>query len=121
MKLSALEIEVLEYICKEEGATAPSVHAQIAEERSVAYSTIKTIFDRLEKKGAIKRTSRVGRTSIYASCITEENARISLLKDFIAKFFPKDQTPLFNTLIRDSKLSEKEIEYLRSLLDEKGR
>ena len=119
MKLSPLELEVLQYICAAATATAPDVHSQIAEKRETAYSTIKTAFDRLEKKGAIYRKSRVGRTSIYAARVAEETVQESLLRDFVKRVFPKDKTPLFNTLIRDSALSEKEVSYLEQLLAEK--
>ena len=119
MNLSALELEVLEYICETETTTAPRVHSQISAKRQAAYSTIKTVFDRLERKGAIYRQSNVGRTSIYAAKVTKESVQATLLQDFIKKIFPKDKTPLFNTLIRDSSLSKEEISYLEQLLYEK--
>ena len=119
MNLSGLELEVLQYICDAGTTTAPDVHSQIAEKRQTAYSTIKTVFDRLEKKGAIYRKSRVGRTNIYAAKVTEESVQVSLLRDFVKKVFPKDKTPLFNTLIRDSSLSNDEVRYLKRLLEEK--
>ena len=55
MKLSPLEFEVLQYIGAAKTATAPDVYSQISEKRDTTYSTIKTAFDRLEKKGAIFR------------------------------------------------------------------
>ena len=119
MKLSALEFEVLQYICAGRTITAPDVHSQIAEKRQTAYSTIKTAFDRLENKGAIYRKSRVGRTSIYAAKVTVESVQKSLMRDFVKKVFPEDKTPLFNTLIRDSTLSDQEIRYLEKLLEDK--
>ena len=119
MKLPALELEVLQYICAAETATAPNVHALIADKRDTAYSTIKTAFDRLEKKGAIYRKSQVGRTTIYAAKVDEQSVQQSLLQDFLKRVFPKDKTPLFNTLIRDASLSDDEIVYLQKLLAEK--
>ena len=121
MKLPPLELEVLQYICAAGTTTAPDVHSQIAEKRNTAYSTIKTAFDRLEKKDAIYRKSRVGRTTIYAAKVTEETVQTSLLREFINRVFPKDKTPLFNTLIRDSSLSDDEVRYLEQLLAEKHR
>ncbi|MDA0788522.1 MAG: BlaI/MecI/CopY family transcriptional regulator [Proteobacteria bacterium] len=118
-KLSPLELEVLQYIYEAGTTTAPDVHAQIAKKRQTAYSTIKTVFDRLEKKGAIYRKSQVGRTSIYAPKETETSVQTSLLRDFVTRVFPKDKTPLFNTLIRDTSLSEEEVVYLERLLEEK--
>ena len=119
MKLPALELEVLQYICAASTATAPDVHALIAKKRDTAYSTIKTAFDRLEKKGAIYRKSQVGRTTIYAAKVDEQSVQQSLLQDFLKRVFPKDKTPLFNTLIRDSSLSGEEIQYLQQLLADK--
>ena len=119
MRLSTLELEVLQYICDAGTTTAPEVHLQIAKKRQTAYSTIKTIFDRLESKEAIYRKSRVGRTSIYAAKVTEESVQASLLRDFVKNVFPKDKTPLFNTLIRDSSLTDVEVRYLERLLEEK--
>ena len=119
MKLPALELEVLQYICAADTTTAPDVHALIAQKRDTAYSTIKTAFDRLEKRGAIYRKSSVGRTTIYAAKVDEQAVQASLLHDFLKKVFPKDKTPLFNTLIRDSTLSNKEIEYLKQIISDK--
>ena len=119
MKLSPLELEVLQYICAQATATAPDVQALIADKRDTAYSTIKTVFDRLEKKGAIYRQSLVGRTTIYAAKVNDKTVQVSLVRDFIKRVFPEDKTPLFNTLIRDSSLSAQEIQYLEQLLAEK--
>lgn len=119
MKLPALELEVLQYICATATATAPDVHALIAKKRDTAYSTIKTVFDRLEKKGAIYRKSRIGRTTIYAAKVDEQTVQFSLLEDFVKRVFPKDKTPLFNTLIRDSSLSDDEVNYLKQLIADK--
>jgi predicted transcriptional regulator len=119
MKLPPLEFEVLQYICAAGTTTAPDVHGLIMEKRDTAYSTIKTAFDRLEKKGAIYRKSRVGRTTIYAAKVDEQTVQLSLLRDFVKRVFPKDKTPLFNTLIRDSSLSDDEVDYLKQLLAEK--
>ena len=119
MKLSRLEYEVLQIICDMGESTAPGVHESIAESRDTAYSTIKTIFDRLEKKGAIYRKSRIGRTSIYAPKVSQEAVQKSLVQDFLKNVFPKDRTPLLNTLVRESNLTKEEIQYLKNLLKEK--
>ena len=119
MKLPPLELEVLQHICAIGTATAPDVHAKIAAKRDTAYSTIKTAFDRLEKRGAIYRQSRVGRTTIYAPKVAEEAIQESLLRDFVSRVFPQDKTPLFNTLIRDTILSADEVSYLEQLLAQK--
>lgn len=121
MKLSLFELEVLRHICDAGTTTAPEVHAEISKKRTTAYSTVKTVFDRLEKKAAIYRQSQVGRTSIYAASVSEESVQASMVSTFVSKVFPEDRLPLFNMLIRDSKLTADEINYLEKLLKEKGR
>ena len=119
MKLPDLEIEVLQHISTADTVTAPEVHKQIAAKREISYSAVKTIIDRLEKKDLVYRKAHVGRTAIYAAKMDQNSVQRSLLKEFIKKVFPQDKTPLFNTLIRDSSLTEQEIEYLKKLLEEK--
>jgi BlaI family penicillinase repressor len=116
MKLSRLELEVLQLISEQSETTAPDIHDLISQKRDTAYSTIKTIFDRLEDKNAIFRKSKVGRTSIYAARVSPESVQKSLVQEFVDSIFPEDRIPLFNTLIRDSELSEEEIQYLKKLL-----
>lgn len=120
MKLSEFELEVMQRIWARGTATAPDVHQDIDAERAMSYSAVKTIFDRLERKGAIHRKGQVGRTIVYAPSITADRARTRLLRDFLARVFPEtDRTPLLNALVRDGQLSEEEIDYLEALLAER--
>jgi BlaI family penicillinase repressor len=54
MKLSVFELEVLSLLWQSKESTAPELHKAICLSKSVTYSTVKTIVDRLEEKGAIK-------------------------------------------------------------------
>jgi len=120
MKLSEFELEVMQRIWARGTATAPDVHQDIDGERALSYSAVKTIFDRLERKGAIHRKTQVGRTIVYAPSITADRARSRLLRDFLARVFPEsDRTPLLNALVRDGQLSAEEIDYLEALLSER--
>jgi predicted transcriptional regulator len=88
----------------------------------MSYSAVKTIFDRLERKRAIRRDSQVGRTIVYTAMVAEDRVRARLLRDYVAKSFPGgDRKPLFNALIRDGDLSTDEVEYLQKLLNKQSR
>ncbi len=119
MKLSEFELEVMQVIWRLGETTAPQVHAEIAARREISYSAVKTIIDRLERKGALSRVSQVGRTIVFGPAIAEEQVRSTLLRDYTARLFPgEDRMPLFNALFRERRLSREEIEYLQALLDE---
>jgi len=118
MRLSDFEIDVLTRFWEHDRLSAPALFREIGESRGVTYSTIKTIVDRLEAKGAIKRVATVGKTIIYRAAVTRERVRKPMVKSFVKRLFGKDRRPLFAQLLQDEKLSEEEIDYLRQLVDE---
>jgi BlaI family penicillinase repressor len=96
--------------------SAPELYERIGAERGVAYSTVKTIVDRLEQKGAIERVANRGRTIVYAPAIKRERVRKPLVKTFLRRLFGNDLRPLFAQLLQEEKLSDEELEYLRKLV-----
>jgi len=118
MRLSDFEIDVLTRFWEHDRLSAPELFREIGETRGVTYSTIKTIVDRLEDKGAIRRVDTAGKTIIYSAAVTRERVREPLVKSFVGRMFGKDRRPLFAQLLRDEKLSDDEISYLRQLIDE---
>ena len=121
MRLSDFEIDVLTRFWERGRLSAPELFRELGESRGVTYSTIKTIVDRLEDKGAIERVDTVGKTIFYRSAVSRERVRNPLVRSFIHRLYGKDRKPLFAQLLRDEKLSEEELDYLRGLLDEASR
>lgn len=119
MNLSPLELEVLEYIVAADEASAPSIHEQISAKRNTAYSTIKTVFDRLEEKGAIYRNAKVGRTNLYRAKVTTQVVQKTLFSEFVDRVFSRDKMALMSTLVREGDLSTEEIDYLQTLINER--
>jgi BlaI family transcriptional regulator, penicillinase repressor len=116
MKLSEFELEVMQYLWKHPESTAPEVHEQIVQSKEVTYSTVKTIIDRLEKKGAIERVRQVGRSIIYGPSIKPEALQKPMFTSFIDKVFGGNKHSLFAHLFKDDKLSDDDIDYLESLI-----
>ena len=50
MKLSDFELEVMQLLWRQGECSAPELHQLIEKNKTVTYSTVKTIIDRLEKK-----------------------------------------------------------------------
>jgi BlaI family transcriptional regulator, penicillinase repressor len=118
IRLSEFELDVMAHFWSDRELSAPELFERIGPERGVAYSTVKTIVDRLEEKGAIERVSNRGRTIFYAPLIKRERVRKPLVKTFLRRLFGNDLRPLFAQLLQDEKLSEEELEYLRRLVAE---
>jgi BlaI family transcriptional regulator, penicillinase repressor len=121
MRLSEFELDVMAHFWRDGELSAPELHERIGIERGVAYSTVKTIVDRLEEKGAVKRVASRGRTIFYAPAVARERVRRPLVKAFLNRLFGDDLRPLFNQLLRDEKLSDEELAYVEELIARRKR
>lgn len=121
IRLSEFELDVMTHFWSDRELSAPELFERIGDARGVTYSTVKTIIDRLEEKGAIERVANRGRTIVYSPVVKRERVRKPLVKAFLRRLFGDDLRPLFAQLLQDEKLSPEELEYLRKLVaDAKG-
>ena len=118
MRLSEFELDVMSHFWRDGEISAPALFERIGDERGVTYSTVKTIIDRLEQKGALKRVANQGRTIFYAAAIKQERIRKPLVKSVVRRLFGDDLRPLLAQLVRDERLSDDDLEYLQKLVDE---
>jgi len=119
MKLSGFELEVINLLWELKESTAPALHQEILKTKSVTYSTVKTIVDRLEKKSAIKRIKNYGRTIVYAPAINQSSLQKPMIKTFISKVCGGNPRLLLNHLLEDEQLSDDDLTYLQSILDKR--
>jgi BlaI family transcriptional regulator, penicillinase repressor len=118
MRLSDFELDVMARFWARKQLSTPELYQELGESRGVTYSTIKTIVDRLEAKGAIERADSRGKTILYRAAVSRERVRRPLVKSFLRRVFGDDLRPLFTQLFRDEKLSAEDIEYLKRLISE---
>lgn len=123
MKLSDFELDIMQLIWQHEPCTASQLH-QILEsnpdqEKKVAYTTVKTIFDRLEKKGAIERNGQLGRAIVFRSLVTQSSLSEEATPNFMQRFFKGNPRSLIAHFIKKEELNAEDIEYLQTLLKNK--
>ena len=121
MKLSDFELLVMQIMWKLKRTSAPQVHKEVIKEKNVTYATVKTIINRLEKKGAIERCALEGRTIYYSSVVSQEEIKTPLFKSLIKSIFGSEKRPLFNHIVKDESITAEDIEYLEKILAEKKR
>ncbi len=102
--LSNFELEVLQIFWDKGQITVREIHTEICEKRQVAYTTVKTIVDRLEKKAAIARVKRYGRTILYEPILDREAVSQPLLRRFVKTVFGDNKKALFANLVSSSTL-----------------
>ena len=62
------------------------VQTELAARRQLAYTTVMTVMDRLEKRGAVTRRKR-GRAFIYAPKVSREALRTAAVRELVTGFF----------------------------------
>ncbi len=120
MKLSDFEYDIMGHFWGQKELSAPEVHQLMGAPRGVTYSTIKSLIDRLEAKGALTRTDAPGRVIYYRAAVKQKKVRKPLVRSFLRRLYGDDLRPLFAQLLSDKSLSEEELAYLRELLKKTG-
>ena len=119
MNLSNFELEVMRLIWRDKEVIVPDLHKELEGERGVSYSTVKTIVDRLEEKGAITRIRTYGRTILYGPKIQEKELAKPMVSDLIRRLFGGEALPMFSHLLKDENLSLDDLAYLEEMIAKK--
>ena len=116
MNLSDFELDVMTVIWQLGECSAPQVHAAVIKDKTVTYSTVKTIIDRLQQKGAIERIKTEGRTIYFKAAIQPDALQTGLVNKLLTTVFAGDRRPLFSQLLGDETLSREDLIYLADLV-----
>ena len=115
-KLSDFELEVLQLLWRLEKASTPELHRELGEDRDVKYSTVRTIVDRLERKGAIERVAQQGRAMVFRPLLTKSDVSVPMTRKFVERVFDGDSLPLLSHLLDNARLDTDDIAYLESVI-----
>jgi BlaI family penicillinase repressor len=117
-RISEAEWEVMRLFWPGARLTAPEVIDRFKGKSAWQARTIKTLLNRLLKKGAL-RYVKEGRGYRYFARVAEEACLRSEAESFLDRFFEGALAPMFAHFIGNRKLSPDEIAELRRLLKEK--
>jgi predicted transcriptional regulator len=81
-----LELECLKALWGIGEGTVRDVRHVLYGERNLAYTTVMTVLDRLEKRGGVSRRKQ-GRSFVYVPKLSREELRKSAVKEVVDRFF----------------------------------
>jgi predicted transcriptional regulator len=102
-RLSRLDLQVLEALWARGQASVREIQEGFPEPRP-AYTTVQTTVYRLEAKGALRRTRKIGNAHIFEPLVARDVARHRLL-DTILSFFGGRPQPMMQQLVEAGKLT----------------
>lgn len=117
MRISEAESAVMEVLWKSHPLAADEVLAALAETRQWQEPTVKTLLSRLLRKGAVN-ARKEGRRFLYSPVLAREAWVQDESAGMLERLFDGRVAPLVAHFSRHDKLSDKDIEELRALLEE---
>lgn len=118
--LSDAELDALKALWQAGPQPVSEVRTRLkAEGRNWAYTTTKTILDRLEEKGYVRR-ERASMPHVYVPIVSAEAVAREQLGRVRREIFDGAGLPMIRALVDGSALTLAEIAELRALLDEQA-
>jgi predicted transcriptional regulator len=115
--LTKLELQIMQVIWRLGPSNVNAVQAGL--EQQLAYTTVQTMLNILQKKGKLKRRLR-GRAYIYSATVTQEKALGHAVRDLVDRMFGGSSEELVMSLIKSKQLDAKKIGELTQRLEEEG-
>jgi len=110
--LTGHELEIMKVIWRLESATVRQVYEELLKARKIAYTTVMTLMNILEKKGHLKKRQEE-RAYLYLPAKPQKQVIGSMIQEFIQRVFNGSAEPLLAHLIEDEQFTEQELEELR--------
>ena len=110
-KLTRMEMEIMQQLWKLDSASIREIQESLPAKRQVEYTTVQTIVYRLEKKGAVERTRKIGNAHIFKPLISKKSAVGSLVDDFLS-LFGGSAEPVMLHLMESGKLTLEDVKEL---------
>jgi BlaI family penicillinase repressor len=114
-KLSKLEHQIMEALWSRGASSVREVLEAFPEKGRPAYTTVQTMVYRLEEKGAIRRTKKIGNAHIFEAVISRTSAQRRLVDELLA-FFGGSSQPVVAHLIESGNLTLDDVKEAEQLL-----
>ncbi|HYP29800.1 MAG TPA: BlaI/MecI/CopY family transcriptional regulator [Blastocatellia bacterium] len=116
IKLTRFELEVMEALWGIGSGSIREIHERLPEKKRAAYTTIQTIVRRLEEKGAVRQTKKIGNALIFEPVVSRKAAHHRLISDLL-ELFGGSARPLMAHLAEAGKLSMEDLRELEGMIN----
>ena len=117
-KPTRLELEMLQALWKLGSGSIRQIQESLPKSARPEYTTVQTIVYRLEEKGAVRRTKKIGNAHIFEPLVTKQSAFATLIEDFIGTLGGSAE-PLVAHLVETGKISSEELRQMEKLIKER--
>ena len=116
-KPTASELEILRVLWTRGPSTVREVHDALREKKDLGYTTVLKLLQIMTAKGTVRRDEGQ-RAHVYEACQPATETKRQLVGDVLQRVFEGSASELMIHALEGRRTSKKELEELRSLLDE---
>jgi len=116
--LGKLQRAVIEVIWKLGEASVHQVRDRLGRNKKLAYTTVLTTMQKLEKAGWLRHRTE-GKSYVYLPSRSREEAGAKSVRRFMKRVFNGNSVMMFQHLMLDDDISDKELLEIRKIIDKK--
>jgi predicted transcriptional regulator len=120
MNITRFELEIMDVFWRVGEASVREICDALAEKKRPAYTTVQTIVQRLEQKGALRRTRKIGNALMFEPAVTRKSAYRRVVDDLLSLFGGSAQ-PVVAHLLETGKLTLEDLKALEEANPRKGK
>jgi len=106
--LAPQELEIMKVVWARRAATVRDVYEDLRARRRVAYTTVMTMMNILERKGHLKKRAE-GRSFVYQPARPKRQVVGAMVREFLDRVFGGSAEPLLVQLVQDRRLTERDL------------
>ena len=118
-KLSKLELQIMDALWSRGPSAIREIQESFPQKGRPAYTTVQTMVYRLEAKGALRRTRKIGNAHVFEATTTRASVQTRLLKELLG-LFGGSARPVMAHLVEMGKISKEDIDDAQKLLREQS-
>ena len=115
--LTEHELEIMQVVWQSPSVTVRDVYEELLKRRKIAYTTVMTMMKVLEGKGHLKKRQD-DRAYVYRPTRPEAAVVRGMVREFVDRLFDGAAHPLLVHLVKDRRLTKKELEDLARAIEE---
>jgi BlaI family transcriptional regulator, penicillinase repressor len=109
--LTPQELEIMKLVWEREEASVRDVYEDMRARRRIAYTTVMTMMNVLERKGHLRKRAE-GRSFLYRPARPRRQVVRAMVRDFLDRVFGGSAEPLLVHLLEEKQLSERDLDAL---------
>ena len=115
IELTEAEWTIIKAVWEREPCTAPDIQERLHKQTAWAYSTVRTLMDRMVGKGLLA-AEKIRNLTLYRSAVTREQAQRGELRYALKNAFNGALSPMVQCLLESGDVTPEELEKIKNLI-----